>query len=58
MPETKNKTLEEIDLLFQKPTREIVAENMKNMFKFGQAERVSDPESEVNEKVDNKETQA
>lgn len=27
MPETKDKTLEEIDLIFQKPTREIVAEN-------------------------------
>ncbi|KAF6845525.1 sugar transporter [Colletotrichum musicola] len=31
MPETKNKTLEEIDLLFQKPTREIVAMNVKGM---------------------------
>ncbi|KAI1335262.1 sugar transporter-domain-containing protein [Xylariaceae sp. FL0016] len=31
MPETKDKTLEEIDLLFEKPTREIVAENVKNM---------------------------
>ncbi|KAF2085532.1 MFS sugar transporter-like protein [Saccharata proteae CBS 121410] len=28
MPETKDKTLEEIDLLFQKPTMEIVRENM------------------------------
>ncbi|TEA10048.1 Inositol transporter 1 [Colletotrichum sidae] len=31
MPETKGKTLEDIDLLFEKPTREIVAENVKNM---------------------------
>ncbi|KAI0011041.1 sugar transporter-domain-containing protein [Xylariaceae sp. FL0662B] len=30
MPETKDKTLEEIDLLFERPTREIVAENVKN----------------------------
>lgn len=31
MPETKDKTLEEIDLLFEKPTREIVRENVKNV---------------------------
>ncbi|CCF36790.1 hypothetical protein CH063_08275 [Colletotrichum higginsianum] len=31
MPETKDKTLEDIDLLFQKPTREIVAMNVKNV---------------------------
>ncbi|KAL1385835.1 hypothetical protein HDK64DRAFT_238719 [Phyllosticta capitalensis] len=31
MPETKDKTLEEIDLIFQKPTREIVAENWVNV---------------------------
>jgi sugar porter (SP) family MFS transporter len=31
MPETKDKTLEEIDLLFQKPTSQIVAENVKNL---------------------------
>lgn len=30
MPETKDKTLEEIDLIFERPTREIVAENWKN----------------------------
>lgn len=30
MPETKDKTLEEIDLLFERPTREIVAENVRN----------------------------
>lgn len=30
MPETKDKTLEEIDLIFQRPTRELVAENIKN----------------------------
>lgn len=28
MPETKDKTLEEIDLIFQKPTRQLVRENM------------------------------
>lgn len=33
MPETKDKTLEEIDLIFQKPTKEIVAENVKNIVK-------------------------
>ncbi len=31
MPETKDKTLEEIDLLFQRPTGEIVAENARNI---------------------------
>ena len=31
MPETKDKTLEEIDVLFQRPTRELVAENVKNV---------------------------
>lgn len=30
MPETKDKTLEEIDLIFERPTREIVAENIRN----------------------------
>lgn len=30
MPETKDKTLEEIDLLFEQPTRELVAENIRN----------------------------
>lgn len=30
MPETKDKTLEEIDLLFERPTRELVAENLRN----------------------------
>lgn len=30
MPETKDKTLEEIDLIFERPTRDIVAENLKN----------------------------
>lgn len=36
MPETKDKTLEEIDVLFQRPTGEIVAENVRNI---GQALR-------------------
>jgi sugar porter (SP) family MFS transporter len=31
MPETKGKTLEEIDLIFERPTRSIVAENIKNI---------------------------
>lgn len=30
MYETKNKTLEEIDLIFERPTRDIVRENMRN----------------------------
>ena len=30
MPETKNKSLEEIDQLFSRPTSEIVRENVKN----------------------------
>lgn len=34
MPETKDKTLEEIDLIFEKPTSEIVATNVKNMSEF------------------------
>ncbi|EFX04626.1 major facilitator superfamily transporter sugar [Grosmannia clavigera kw1407] len=31
MPETKDKTLEEIDVLFQQPTGELVAENIQNI---------------------------
>ena len=31
MPETKNKTLEEIDILFGQPTSELVKENVKNV---------------------------
>ncbi|ANB14093.1 myo-inositol transporter ITR2 [Sugiyamaella lignohabitans] len=31
MPETKGKTLEEIDLIFERPTKEIVAENMHSI---------------------------
>lgn len=31
MPETKGKTLEEIDLIFEQPTSKIVAENWKNI---------------------------
>ncbi len=31
MPETKDKTLEEIDLLFQRSTGDIVAENVRNI---------------------------
>jgi len=30
MPETKDKTLEEIDLIFQRPTMDIVRENAKS----------------------------
>lgn len=30
MPETKDKTLEEIDLIFERPTRDIVNENIRN----------------------------
>ena len=30
MPETKNKTLEEIDLIFSRPTGELVRENLRN----------------------------
>lgn len=31
MPETKNKTLEEIDIIFSKPTGQVVRENMKTV---------------------------
>jgi hypothetical protein len=31
MPETKNKTLEEIDILFSQPTSELVRQNFKNL---------------------------
>ena len=31
MPETKNKTLEEIDILFSQPTSELVKQNLKNV---------------------------
>jgi sugar porter (SP) family MFS transporter len=34
MPETKDKTLEEIDLIFEKPTRQIVAANVKGISEF------------------------
>ncbi len=37
MPETKNKTLEEIDILFSQPTSELVRQNLK-----GVAENLSD----------------
>lgn len=46
MPETKNRTLEEIEVVFSKPTREIARENIKNtgmfvknicMFRFREA---------------------
>lgn len=30
MPETKNKTLEEIDLIFSQPTSVLVKQNIKN----------------------------
>lgn len=30
MPETRNKTLEEIDILFNQPTSELVKENLRN----------------------------
>lgn len=30
MPETKSKTLEEIDLIFSKPTSQLVRENLRN----------------------------
>ena len=33
MPETKDKTLEEIDQVFSKPTKDVVAENVANMRK-------------------------
>jgi len=33
MPETKDKTLEEIDLIFQRPTMDIVRENARNSWK-------------------------
>ncbi|KAG9551601.1 hypothetical protein KCU79_g13165, partial [Aureobasidium melanogenum] len=31
MPETKDKTLEEIDLIFSQPTSKLVAQNWKNI---------------------------
>jgi hypothetical protein len=31
MPETKDKTLEEIDLIFSQPTSKLVAQNWKNV---------------------------
>jgi hypothetical protein len=31
MPETKNKTLEEVDILFSQPTSELVKENLRNV---------------------------
>jgi len=31
MPETKNKTLEEIDIIFSQPTSQLVAQNLKNV---------------------------
>lgn len=34
MPETKNKTLEELEVVFETPTREIVAHNINNLKRF------------------------
>jgi sugar porter (SP) family MFS transporter len=57
MPETKNKTLEEIDLIFSQPTSELVAQNLRNVtqttsdilhFRWGRVFRPS-PESELPE---------
>ncbi|TLD26994.1 hypothetical protein PspLS_04591 [Pyricularia sp. CBS 133598] len=47
MPETKDKTLEEIDQLFERPTREIVSENMRNL--FGRKKSRDDAAATVNE---------
>lgn len=33
MPETKDKTLEEIDLIFERPTMDIVRENARNSWR-------------------------
>lgn len=41
MPETKDKTLEEIDDIFSRPTSEIVAENAKNVLDFLRGKRRS-----------------
>lgn len=64
MPETKNKTLEEIDELFEKPTREIVAMNLKgmtqswgNVLRRRNAASASDGELDVEQKQQ-KETMA
>ena len=37
MPETKNKTLEEIDLIFSMPTGELVALNIRNTMRTWKA---------------------
>jgi len=48
MPETKNKTLEEIDLLFERPTSEIVKENIRSTAGlFGGARRRNAGKGEV-----------
>jgi len=52
MPETKNKTLEEIDIIFSEPTRQLVAENLRsslvtfNDFVHGRWRKVFSPVSE------------
>ena len=54
MPETKNKTLEEIDLLFSQPTSELVKQNiasikqtMRALMKGKIGEAISPPERAV-----------
>ena len=61
MPETKNKTLEEIDILFSQPTSELVRQNIKGVMenvsnlvhgRWGRVFRPS-PENELPEKHGN-----
>lgn len=62
MPETKNMTLEEIDIVFSKPTRQLVRENLAStgktvrnlcMFRFREAfEHIRTPRAELEDGVE------
>ena len=60
MPETKNKTLEEIDLIFSQPTSQLVRQNMKDTtealadmvhFRFGKVFFPAEESHEVERQV-------
>ena len=60
MPETKNKTLEEIDLIFSRPTKDLVRENMHNTMQtmsdvcHGRFAKVFKPSADAGEVVEQK----
>ncbi|EXJ70474.1 MFS transporter, SP family, major inositol transporter [Cladophialophora psammophila CBS 110553] len=60
MPETKNKTLEEIDLIFRQPTSQLVRKNLRNVtrgmsdiayFRFGKVFSPTEESHEVEQQI-------